>query len=203
MGEVLGNSENINVSFGLANVLTLTRIAAVPAVVGFLYAAHILDSALLRGLTLCLYIVACLTDYLDGYIARERDEVSSFGQFCDPVADKLLIAVLILVLVAIDRIQGLNLLPAIVILGREMIVSSLRGFLTQNKVPLPVSALAKWKTATQMIGLGALIVTDHTMQVPVLSLVGDAILWIAALLSMISCYQYFRVGMKLLRAKNI
>ena len=127
----------------LPNLLTLSRIAAIPILVALLY----FHDPVTRWIALVLFVIAAVTDYLDGYLARHRGEVSAFGRFLDPIADKLLVASLIVVLVAIDQISGMVVIPAIVILCREILVSGLREYLAEVQVPLPVSRLAKWKTA--------------------------------------------------------
>jgi len=176
----------------LPNLLTLSRIVAIPVLVALLY----FHSPVTRWIALALFVAAALTDYLDGYIARHRGEVSALGRFLDPIADKLLVASLIVILVAIDDIRGLVVIPAIVILCREILVSGLREYLAEIQVPLPVSKLAKWKTAIQMVALGVLIVGAEGAPdfLPVV-FIGDAGLWIAALLTFVTGYDYLARGL--------
>ncbi len=177
----------------LPNLLTLGRIAAIPLLIALLY----FHSPVTRWIALVLFSTAGLTDYLDGYLARHRGEVSALGRFLDPIADKLLIAGVIVILVAIQQIQGLVVIPAIVILCREILVSGLREYLAEIKVPLPVSKMAKWKTVIQMIALGFLIVGEEAgPAILPMEQIGDSGLWIAALLTLATGYDYLARGLK-------
>ena len=176
----------------LPNALTLSRILAA-AVVCLLLA---LGTPLGNWLALATYLYACLTDFLDGYLARSRHQQSHFGRMLDPIADKLLVASLLLMLVAVGRLNGLQLLPAVVILWREILVSGLREYLAELRVGIPVTRLAKWKTTLQLIALGFLVVGDA---LPIAwgwtaSEVGIVGLWIAALLTVVTGYDYLRAG---------
>ena len=140
----------------LPNILTLSRIVVIPIIVLLFF----FDGN--RWLMLIIFSIAGITDFFDGYIARSQKKISKVGIFLDPVADKLLIATVILMLVAYDRITGPAILPALIILFREILVSGLREFLAQVRKKLPVSKIAKWKTAIQMIALGFLIIGDDS-----------------------------------------
>jgi cardiolipin synthase len=177
----------------LPNLLTLSRICVIPVILGLLY----FPNPLSRWIALILFTFAGLTDYLDGYLARHRGEVSPFGRFLDPIADKLLVASVIVMLVAIDQLKGLIVIPAIVILCREILVSGLREYLAEIQVPMPVSSLAKWKTVLQMIALGFLVVGDSAGPAgwPV-DAIGNTGLWIAAVLTLITGYDYLVRGLK-------
>ncbi|MHA1599272.1 MAG: CDP-diacylglycerol--glycerol-3-phosphate 3-phosphatidyltransferase, partial [Alphaproteobacteria bacterium] len=160
----------------LPNILTLSRIAAIPVLVALLY----FHSPVTRWAALLLFALAGLTDFLDGYLARNRGEVSNLGRFLDPIADKLLVSSVIVILVAIKQIEGLVVIPAIVIVCREILVSGLREYLAEIRVPLPVSRLAKWKTAIQIIALAFLIVGTEAGPVFLpMDWIGDTGLWIA------------------------
>ena len=146
-----------------------------------------------------------ITDYFDGYLARSRGTVSKLGVFLDPIADKIMVAAVILILCAKGIITDLHLLAAIVILLRELTVSGLREFLAGLQVSVPVTQLAKWKTAFQMIALGSLILAgglpnwtvtllDTIYNLPLL--VGLICLWLAAILTLITGWDYLRVGLK-------
>src|SRR3984893_9769820 len=142
----------------LPNILTYGRIVAVPVVVGCMFSQSILDGGLwLRWVALVIFIGAAISDFLDGYFARAWAQQSSLGRMLDPIADKLLVSSVILVLAANRTISGLTLWAAIVILCREILVSGLREYLAELRVPLPVTALAKWKTTVQFIALAFLI----------------------------------------------
>jgi cardiolipin synthase len=177
----------------LPNLLTLSRICVIPVILALLYFPNPLN----RWVALILFSFAGLTDYLDGYLARHRGEVSAFGRFLDPIADKLLVASVIVMLIAIDQLEGLIVIPAIVILCREILVSGLREYLAEIQVPLPVSRLAKWKTVLQMIALGFLVVGDSAGPEgwPV-DVIGNAGLWIAAVLTLITGYDYLVRGLE-------
>ena len=176
----------------LPNLLTLSRIVATPILVALLY----FHDPVMRWVALLLFAAAGATDYLDGYLARNLGQVSAMGRIFDPIADKLLVSSVIVILVAIDQIQGWMVIPAIIILCREILVSGLREYLAEVKIPLPVSHLAKWKTALQMIALGFLIVGDEAgpAALPV-DLIGDTGLWIAALLTIFTGYDYLARGL--------
>jgi cardiolipin synthase len=176
----------------LPNILTLYRIGIIPVLLVLLY----LDTGWSRWAALGLYTTACVTDYFDGYLARNRGEVSALGRFLDPVADKLLVVSVILLLVAVDSLAGLALLPALVILCRELLVSGLREYLAEVRVSLPVSKLAKWKTAIQMVALGFLIVGHASPAAIPSELIGEVGIWLAALLTLVTGYDYLAHGLK-------
>jgi len=176
----------------LPNLLTLSRIGIIPVLLLFLY----LNQPWARWTALFLFILAGVTDWLDGHLARNRGQVSAIGRFLDPIADKLLVSAVILLLVAVDSITGLVLLPALVILCREILVSGLREYLAEIKVSVPVSTLAKWKTMIQMVALGFLIVgSDGPAFLPV-QLIGEVGLWLAAALTLVTGYDYLSHGLK-------
>lgn len=173
----------------LPNLLTLARIAAIPLVVLLIERSE----AWAAWGALGVYAAACITDWFDGHLARTRGELSRFGRVLDPIADKLLVAACLLVLVAERRIAGLGVLAALVILLREILVSGLREFLAEIAVGLPVSRLAKWKTGIQMGALGFLIVGDAAPLAA--AWIGEIGLWVAALLTLVTGYDYLRAGL--------
>ncbi len=176
----------------LANILTLSRIAAIPLVIGALY----LPQAIGNWIALLIFASAGVTDWLDGYVARTRGEVSSFGRIFDPIADKLLVASVLMVLVALDRIGGWSIIPAIIILCREVLVSGLREFLAQIEVRVPVSILAKWKTGVQMVAIGFVIVGDAFPPILPVAAIGIVGLWVAAVVTLYTGYDYMRAGLR-------
>ncbi len=176
----------------LPNLLTLSRIGAVPILAVLIY----WDTSLTRWLACGLFVAAAVTDYFDGKLARERAEVSALGRFLDPIADKLLVAAVLLMLVAIDAIRDLSLLPALIILCREILVSGLREYLAEIRVPMPVSKMAKWKTAIQMVALGFLIVGEAGPAAIPVQEIGVAGLWIAGLLTLVTGYDYLQRGLR-------
>ena len=176
----------------LPMILTLSRIVAIPVLVALFY----VNGDWVRYIACALYTAAAVTDYFDGYLARAWKQQSKLGRIFDPIADKLLVAATILMLVAFGRISGVMVLPALVILCREVLVSGLREFLAEIRVGLPVSRLAKWKTGIQMTALGFLIVGDAapTGFAPI-TLIGTAGLWVAAVLTLITGWDYLRAGL--------
>jgi CDP-diacylglycerol--glycerol-3-phosphate 3-phosphatidyltransferase/cardiolipin synthase len=186
--------------FSLPNLLTYGRIVAIPAVVGLLFWP---EDNWTRWAALTIYILAAVTDYLDGYLARAWSQQSAIGRMLDPIADKLLVASCLLMLVADKTIAGVSLWAAIIILCREILVSGLREFLAELKVSVPVSKVAKWKTAAQLIAVGFLIAGPAGEAVlPGTIVIGVVLLWIAALLTMYTGYDYFRAGIRHLVAED-
>ena len=176
----------------LPNMLTLSRIAIIPVLLALIY----VNQPHSRWIAVIFFILACVTDYFDGYFARHRGEVSAIGRFLDPIADKLLVAAVLLMLVKVDSINDLTILPALVILCREVLVSGLREYLAEIQVQVPVSKLAKWKTAIQMVALGVLIVGDAGPSFLPVQAIGEIGLWLAAALTFITGYTYMSHGLK-------
>ena len=185
----------------LPNVLTFSRVLAIPIVVYFIL---FVDDPHGSWLAFSAYTYACITDFFDGYLARAWHQQSAFGRFLDPIADKLLVSAVLLVLVGVDRISGVTVLPAAVILCREILVSGLRGFLAEVQVGVPVSTLAKWKTTIQMLALGFLLVGPNGPAFGPLSTseVGVYGLWGAALLTLFTGLDYLFVGLRQIRAAD-
>ncbi|HEX7871902.1 MAG TPA: CDP-diacylglycerol--glycerol-3-phosphate 3-phosphatidyltransferase [Sphingobium sp.] len=181
----------------LPNLLTLSRILAVPLLVALLWPAeqgHEWRIGYLMAFG--LYCLMGITDYFDGYLARAQGTVSKLGVFLDPIADKIMIAAVILMLCATRDIYEWHIIAALVILLREIAVSGLREFLAGLRVSIPVSQLAKWKTTFQLIALGALILGGGTPEWPFVHVVGVITLWLAAILTLITGWDYLRVGLK-------
>ena len=182
----------------LPNLLTLSRILAVPILVYLLWMPSWYDYAI----TFVLYCLVGITDYFDGYLARAQKTVSRLGMFLDPIADKIMVAAVIVMLVSSRNSSGepiihsFHIIPALVILLREIIVSGLREFLAGLQVSVPVSQLAKWKTTLQLVSLGALILGGAVPQFPWVHDVGLIALWAAAVLTLVTGWDYLRVGLK-------
>jgi cardiolipin synthase (CMP-forming) len=177
----------------LPNLLTLSRIVAIPLLVWLLWWP---GWAAGYAVAFALYCLMGVTDYFDGYLARAQGTVSKLGVFLDPIADKIMVAAVILMLVATRDLQGVNLIAGLVILVREIAVSGLREFLAQLQVSVPVSRLAKWKTTLQLVALGALILAGAVPGAPWVGAVGLAALWGAAALTVITGWDYLRVGLR-------
>jgi CDP-diacylglycerol--glycerol-3-phosphate 3-phosphatidyltransferase len=178
--------------FNLPNLLTLSRIFAVPLIVG----AFFVDDPSASLTAFIVFCVAGITDFFDGYLARAQGLTSKLGQFLDPIADKLMVAAVIIMLVGIDRITGVHVIAAVIIMCRELLVSGLREFLAELKVSVPVTSLAKWKTTLQMVALGALILEGAGIDVLPALEVGLISLWLAAGLTLITGYDYLRAGLR-------
>ncbi|MCQ4189264.1 MULTISPECIES: CDP-diacylglycerol--glycerol-3-phosphate 3-phosphatidyltransferase [Methylocystis] len=177
-------------ALALPNLLTYGRMAAVPVVAGLLlgFTEH-----WARWAALGIFIAAGVTDFLDGYFARIWQQQSPLGRMLDPIADKLLVATTLMALVADRTVAGWTIWAAIIILCREILVSGLREHLAELKVRLPVSAIAKWKTAAQLVALGFLIagpagevVLSGTVKI------GAALLWAAAILTLYTGFDYLQ-----------
>jgi len=177
----------------LPNLLTLSRIVAVPLLVGFLWWP---GWAAGYGIAFALYCLMGITDYFDGYLARSNGAVSKLGIFLDPIADKIMVAAVILILVGTRDIAGIHVVAALVILLREIAVSGLREFLAGLQVSLPVSKLAKWKTTLQLVAFGALILAGALPAQAWIKVTGLGCLWAAAALTLVTGWDYLRVGLK-------
>ena len=182
------------------NILTMSRILAVPILVFLLWPSlnpgghqpAVLD----YWLAFALYCLMGLTDYFDGYVARAQGTVSKLGVFLDPIADKIMIAAVILLLVFTRDVDGWHVIAALIILLREIIVSGLREFLAELRVSMPVSQLAKWKTAAQLVAFGGLILAGALPEWALLKQAALVLLWVAAILTLITGWDYLRVGVK-------
>lgn len=191
----------------LPNILTLSRIMAIPLLAWFLWWPGWEMGYLIA---FALYCLMGITDYFDGYLARTSGTVSKLGIFLDPIADKIMVAAVILVLAAQGVLNGpyvgdMHVVAGLIILIREIAVSGLREFLGPLQVSVPVSKLAKWKTTFQMVSLGALILGEGlprwTMMIGAVDAniphtVGLLTLWGAAVLTVITGWDYLRVGLK-------
>ena len=176
----------------LPNILTLSRIFAMPILVFLLWLPNRFDYALAFG----LYCLMGITDYFDGYLARAQGAVSKLGMFLDPIADKIMIAAVIVMLIFTRDIDGWHVIAALVILLREIAVSGLREFLAELRVSMPVSKLAKWKTTFQLISLGGIILAGALPEQEWIRAVGLFSLWAAAVLTVLTGWDYLRVGLK-------
>lgn len=176
----------------LPNLLTLSRILAIPVVVGSFYVSG--DYA--RWIACALFSAAAVTDWLDGHMARRWQQQSEVGRFLDPIADKLLVSATLFMLTAFGRLSAQAVLPALVILCREILVSGLREYLAGLRIGMPVSRLAKWKTVIQMVAIGVLIVGDAGPRFLPVAAIGEMLLWIAASLTLVTGYDYLQAGLR-------
>lgn len=183
----------------LPNLLTYFRIAMVPAIV----AAFYLRGDLGHWTALFIFVLAAITDFFDGYLARAWEQQSTLGRMLDPIADKLLVAAVLLVLTKEGQIYGFSLWAALIILCREILVSGLREFLAELRVSVPVTQLAKWKTAIQMVALSFMLAGPAGDKVMTgISEIGLTLLWAAAILTLYTGYDYFRAGIVHLKAAD-
>jgi CDP-diacylglycerol---glycerol-3-phosphate 3-phosphatidyltransferase len=166
----------------LPNLLTIARIAAIPVIV-----LLVLGGGGYVWIAFGLYVIAAVTDWVDGFLARRMDLHSSLGRMLDPIADKMLVAALIVAFAATGDLSGWDLLPALAILMREIFVSGLREFLGGRQVAVHVSTLAKYKTTAQLIAVGAVMLAAA---LPELALAAQVLLWVAGLLTVSTGVRY-------------
>jgi cardiolipin synthase (CMP-forming) len=186
------NSLSADRRSNLPNLLTYGRVIAVPLVVACLFWPAV---ATMRWLALGIFIVAGISDFLDGYLARAWALQSSLGRMLDPIADKLLVSAVLLMLAADRTIGGLSLWAAIIILCREILVSGLREYLAELKVSVPVSRVAKWKTFLQLVALGFLIAGPAGERIlPETVKIGLVLLWVSALLTLYTGWDYLQAS---------
>lgn len=177
----------------LPNIITLLRILLIPAIC----LCFIIPSPLGDWAAVGIFTLAGLSDFVDGWLARRLNVQSDFGRMLDPIADKLMVATAILMLVSDQAIAGIHLAAAIIILCREILVSGLREFLMEARVSLPVSNLAKYKTTIQMVAIGFLLSVPAGTEVLAYAWeVGLGLLWIAALLTLYTGFDYLRTSLK-------
>lgn len=186
---------NVHKRVNIPNLLTMLRIWAIPAIVATFFFQH----PAWAWVGLVLFALAGITDYMDGYLARHLNQLSRFGRVLDPIADKLLVGALLLMMAHTGRLGVYGIIPAVIIMCREILVSGLREFLAEIKVGCPVTRLAKWKTACQMVALPVLMVAEPQFSgclSPYLTFIGSIALWGAALLTVMTGYDYWRSGRK-------
>lgn len=185
-------------TFSLPNILTYARIVAVPLVVlCFFVEGRLQSTDAARWTAVSIFIIASITDFFDGYLARIWKQTSNIGRMLDPIADKLLVSACLLLLAADTTIAGWTLWAAIIILCREILVSGLREYLASLKVSVPVSRLAKWKTTVQMFAIVFLLAGPAGDKIiPYSTEFGLIMLWLAAILTLWTGWDYFRAGLK-------
>ena len=179
----------------LPNILTMMRMLLLPLVICCFYLEADIGPVATWA-CFGVYVIASITDFFDGWVARKLNQISAFGTFLDPISDKIFVATLLILLVAFGRLEGLWILPVILIFFREFLISGLREFLGPHDVKMPVTNLAKWKTTVQMLSLGFLILGPA---VPYTLAVGQWSLLLAAILTLITGWGYMKAGMKVIR----
>ena len=198
--------------FALPNALTIMRILLVPVFA----VAFVIPGPGARVIAVLVFALAGISDWLDGFAARKLNAGSDFGRMLDPIADKVLVAVALMMLVAegtslpshnptTGALSLLRLVPAVIILSREILVSGLREFLAGTRVSVPVTAIAKFKTAVQMLAIGAMLLTpltdEYFPEIPAKTYLAAAyiLLWVAAALTVYTGVIYFKNGMAYIR----
>jgi CDP-diacylglycerol--glycerol-3-phosphate 3-phosphatidyltransferase len=180
----------MNIDKNLPNYLTIARILVIPIIVMTFYFEN---SKIAHQIGAILFVFASITDFFDGYFARRYNLISSFGKMLDPIADKLLVGCVIVMLVKKGRAGEI---PCLLILAREFLVAGLREFLALIRVSVPVSSLAKAKTFVQMFAITILILGSKGSDISCLDLLGQIALWLAALLTIITGFSYFKACSK-------
>ena len=179
-------------NYNVSNLLTLFRVGSIPVILIMI----LMKGSLSGWIAFVLFCIAGISDFFDGYLARIRKEQTNFGTFLDPIADKLLVAAVILILTSKEVIADWETIPALIILLREIAVSGLREYLAKIKVSVPVSQIAKIKTSMQLIALAFLILSESGITIiPIIS-IGKIALWIAGLLTLYTGYDYVKSGLK-------
>ena len=179
----------------IPNILTVGRILIVP----FFVLAFYLPCFYGDMTALILFIIASFTDFLDGMLARFLGEESKLGELLDPIADKIIVATALILLVMDGTIRNYEVIAAIIILTREILISGLREFLAKGKIKLPVSNLAKLKTVLQMVSIALLLSGDTgnkiiNFQDYNAQTIGIILLWLSAALTLFTGYEYMRKG---------
>lgn len=181
------------------NILTISRILLLP----FMLACFFLEAQfgasynhLASWVCLGIYVLAAMTDFLDGWVARKFNQISAFGTFLDPISDKIFVACLLVLLVGFGRLDGVWIIPVLLILFREFLISGLREFLGPHNVKLPVTQLAKWKTTLQMLSLGFLVIAPA---VPLALEIGRYSLLAAAVLTLVTGWGYVKAGLEVMK----
>ena len=180
--------------YNLPNILTISRIVVIPVI----FLAIYIHSAIWSIFAGVLFVVASITDYLDGYFARSRNQNSVLGRLLDPIADKLLVVSALLIIVANRMVSPVTYIPVIIIMCREVLVSGMREFLAEFRVGMPVTRLAKWKTGFQMTALAMMLFKGFWYW----NNIGEVLLWAAGILTFITGYQYFQKSLDYIKASE-
>ena len=200
----------------IPNILTVMRLAAAP---GVALAFVVFERPLADWVAIALFVLAALTDYVDGKLARAWKQETEFGRMMDPIADKAMVVIALSVIVGLSGINPLILLPVAFILLREIFVSGLREFLGSKAGKLKVTYLAKWKTTAQMVAIPVLLLAGvfeydrrrgtpwvsswfHTWAEWTLQNSGLVLIWVAGLLTVMTGYDYLVKAMPFLKDRK-
>lgn len=177
----------------IPNLLSLYRIAVIPVMIVLFY----FDNAFTAWVNLILFALAGASDFLDGYLARRMGQTTLLGKVLDLLSDKLIVSVTLILLVAFDRLDGIWIIPVIIIYVRELMISSIREFMAHNNHNVAVSKLGKWKLTLQMFSMGWLVVGDYgDLLVPNTMLIGKSLFILATILTVVSGWDYMRGAWK-------
>ena len=179
----------------IPNALTAFRLAVIPVFITTFF----FESSASSQFAAFLFLLAGITDFLDGYLARLWKVQSSFGRFLDPIADKLLVSAALIMLLYQNKA---DVIPALLIISREILVSGLREYLAEIKIPLPVSRLGKWKTGIQIGALLLLILGVEATGLEITEWLGRIALWVSAAITVFSGYVYLKAGMQHISTEN-
>jgi len=200
--KVKSTAQAVRKGMNIPNLLTMIRIWSIPFIVFMMFFDKIADKAdkpIWAWIGVGLFVLAGITDYLDGYLARHLNQLSRFGRVLDPIADKLLVGSILIMLAWQGKLDSIMIFPAVIILCREILVSGLREFLAEIQVGCPVTKLAKWKTTCQMIALPVLMVAKRNYSgfaSGFFTWLGWIALWGAAILTVKTGYDYWKSGRK-------
>ena len=182
--------------YNAPNLLSAYRIAAVPLLTVFFY----IGGPVAAWINVTIFFFACLSDWLDGEIARKTGQTSIFGKFLDSSADKVLIGGALMLLVAFGRLTGVWIIPALIIFIREIVVAGLREFLGLYNISVPISRLGKWKAAIQMFAMGFLMAGEYgPALVPHSFQIGQIAFLIATAVTVASGWDYMKAGIETIR----
>ena len=182
----------------LPNVLTISRLVMTPIIVLLMFlgspqsSAYIGHTVAFVWSSLFIFTLAGISDYVDGLLARQHGWISRFGQLIDPIADKVLVVSVIAVLLSLDRLMGWHFIPAWIIIMREICIAGLREFMSAQATEIPVSWSGKIKTGIQFVSLGFLIAAPAAEAFLPATTIGLTLLWLAALVTLSSAYDYVK-----------
>ena len=178
----------------IPNILTVSRVVLIP----FFIMAFFLESNFGHLLAIAIFAFCCVTDYLDGYYARAYKQTTKLGQMLDPLADKVLISITVLFIIGFGKVSIISIIPASIILCREILISGVRDATFSHKKNFSTSGLSKWKTASQMVSIGLILISDACppQSKYFLSKIGETIFWLAAIIAVISGISYCKTYWK-------
>jgi CDP-diacylglycerol--glycerol-3-phosphate 3-phosphatidyltransferase len=182
--------------WSIPNILTLLRVLITPVIVVTFYFG---DTVIAHRIAFVLFLLASITDFLDGFLARKFKIQSNLGRIFDPIADKLMVGSVLLMLVYFQRV---NVIPCLLILGREFAVAGLREFLVLLHISLPVSRIAKWKTAFQVTSISVILLGAKGSGWQFVDYLGSFSIWVAAVLTLATGYSYLIAAIKFMEEKD-